>query len=362
MTPDQFSFTCLICPNGCGLSVIEEKGIFLVRGNRCPRGVRFVRQEFRKKGRRGDFQSEKPFLHYSGEELSSILTLWDLKLEGVDEDHFIQGSPERSLYRNLVYAQGQSLILEQIDPDMAEKHENTAQRLVKMQKNGLPVSPFLSGKNGKFIQNHDGRVWQLTPFVQGKSLNRRSYWQDEWRGQALGEFLCRLYETEKPDPEAPLFDLIGFINLLVEQISLNRTDLLPRLIPFLNKLEKSVFPLYDKMPRVFGHGDPHPLNIIWGDNKILTLIDWEFCGTKPLLYDASLIMGCVGSESPHSFDGPFNRTFYQCLQKSKIFPSLWLNHLPSFILAQRFAWLNEWLRHKDESMIEQEISYMEMLL
>ncbi len=38
-------FTCIVCPNGCELSVIEEKGKFLVEGNLCIRGREFAINE-----------------------------------------------------------------------------------------------------------------------------------------------------------------------------------------------------------------------------------------------------------------------------------------------------------------------------
>jgi homoserine kinase type II len=353
--------TCLVCPNGCGLSLIEKEGVYLVRGSRCIRGVRFMERQMEKEGRAGVFESEKPFLHYNNDEIASLLKRWDRMPEALDEKRFIQGSPERSLYRAVVRSGCTMLILEQIEPERAENHEKTARRLERLSSKGLPVNPFLRGTDGKAIQRDErGKTWQLSRLIEGTALNRETYWRDGWRGKALGQFLCALYAAESPDPKEPPFDLPGFINSLVEKIALNHGDLLIPLLPVLHRLEEKLFPRYSQIPSVFGHGDPHPLNVIWGEDRLLAMIDWEFCGTKPLLYDASLIMGCVGSESPDAFDGPFNRAFYD--QIKEILPDPWRELLPDFILAQRFAWLNEWLRHEDEAMVRQEISYMNMLL
>ncbi|MDC7224907.1 MAG: phosphotransferase [Spirochaetales bacterium] len=352
--------TCLICPNGCGLSFTREGETILIRGNRCIRGVAFAEKALKAKGLVGRVLSEKKFLHYEKEQLGRLLERWGLTLSALEENRFIQGSPERSLFRTTLLCEEKRLILEQIPPEQAEKHEKTAARLERMAAADLAVSPFLRGLNGKAVQNWEGNYWRLTPFREGIPLNRSNYWKDAWRGEALGRFLGRLYALEKVEPQEPPFDLIAFINELVEKISLNHTDLLIPLNPILHHLEHRFFPIYEEIPTVFGHGDPHPLNIIWGEGKIEALIDWEFCGTKPILYDGALIMGCVGSESPEAFDGPFNRAFYG--EMKKIIPPEWLKHLPDFILAQRFAWLNEWLRHDDEGMVEQEIRYMEMLI
>ena len=37
-------------------------------------------------------------------------------------------------------------------------------------------------------------------------------------------------------------------------------------------------------------------------------------------------------------------------------------YLPEFVIAIRFAWLAEWLRKKDDEMIELETVYMNLLL
>ncbi len=352
--------TCLICPNGCGLMVREKEGVYLVGGNRCPRGVLFAERESEKEGIRWIFQSEVPFLRYPLEEIAPLLEFWGLVPDRLNEDRFIQGSPERSLYRTLVECGGERLILEQIEPDRADRHEMISRRLDRLSLAGLPVTPFRRGREGRAVLREGGRAWQLTPFVEGAPLNRRDYWRDEWRGRALGEFLCALYGEETPDRQEEPFDLVGFINALVEKIALRHGELLSSLVPVLHRLEETLFPRYGEIPPVLGHGDPHPLNIIWGRDRILSVIDWEFCGAKPVLYDAALIMGCVGSETPEAFDGPFNRAFYGEMKKT--IPGPWLGLLPDFILAQRFAWLNEWLRHGDGAMVGQEIRYMNMLL
>lgn len=353
------SFTCLLCPNGCGLSVYKREEEFVVRGNRCKRGVAFARNKLNTKG---VFVSEKSFLHYSNKELQSVLDCWGLPLQEIDERKFIQGSPERSLYRTLVRCEGEPLILEQIEKKVAFSHESTAKRLEIMKEKGLPVTTFRQGLNGQFIQKSGGHIWQLTPFVLGIPLNRKDfdqvYWNEGWRGEALGKFLCQLYDCQEPEP-GKSFNIEYFIYGLMKKIPSHSSLFLP-LLDILSYLEENLFPHLVEIPTVFGHGDPHPLNIIWGENNILSVVDWEFCGNKPLLYDGALIMGCVGSETPDSIKGDFNSQFYATLSANPLFKKS-LPYLSPFILAQRFAWLNEWLRHEDREMQEQEITYLKRL-
>lgn len=37
--------TCIVCPNGCALTVREENGTIMVEGNKCPRGKAFGESE-----------------------------------------------------------------------------------------------------------------------------------------------------------------------------------------------------------------------------------------------------------------------------------------------------------------------------
>ena len=37
--------TCIVCPNGCALTVREENGTITVKGNKCPRGKAFGESE-----------------------------------------------------------------------------------------------------------------------------------------------------------------------------------------------------------------------------------------------------------------------------------------------------------------------------
>ena len=43
----------------------------------------------------------------------------------------------------------------------------------------------------------------------------------------------------------------------------------------------------------FAHGDYHPLNVIWTKAGIAAVIDWEFSGLKPEMYDAAILVGCL---------------------------------------------------------------------
>lgn len=66
----------------------------------------------------------------------------------------------------------------------------------------------------------------------------------------------------------------------------------------------------------FCHGDLHPLNVIWMHDKIHAVIDWEFAGFKPDIYDAANLVGCAGIENPEGLSMPMVTAFLQSIRKA----------------------------------------------
>ena len=54
--------------------------------------------------------------------------------------------------------------------------------------------------------------------------------------------------------------------------------------------------------------------------------------------------------------------FIQDLRAAGCFDASGFAVLPEFVIALRFAWLSEWLRKKDEEMVEMETDYVKLLL
>ena len=120
--------------------------------------------------------------------------------------------------------------------------------------------------------------------------------------------------------------------------------------------------IHDRLPVSFTHGDYHPLNVIWSENGIKVVIDWEFTGYKPESYDASNLIGCIGIENPQALVGDLVKDFVKSLQEAEAFSNQSWGSLLEFILAIRFGWLAEWLRKYDREMIDLEVVYMNLLV
>lgn len=296
--------------------------------------------------------------------VKEVLKRWDIELDAIETTCPIPGSPERCLHRAVFQdKKGRRYILEQLDGGCFDRKTVIAGRIDQLARSNLAVSPYCRGNDSNWIQNVRGNIWQLSPFVDGIALDRASYWKEAWRGEAIGRFLADLQSASSGWPmNEPPFSLPAFIDNLMTRIRRHDPLLLPEVNPLYEFLLDRLYPVIDRVPLAFCHGDPHPLNTIWGENCINSIIDWEFCGWKPMLYDAALVVGCVGAEDAEAGDAQFVSAFLHTLRQDKVFSGADLDLLPLFVIAVRFGWLSEWLRKKDDEMIAFELFYMRLLM
>jgi homoserine kinase type II len=355
---------CKECPNGCALRLERrDAATVLVRGNRCARGVAYAYAEKKAEWPGQFLPAEQPARH-SRDELAPVLAAWGLQLDRVEPNVFIQGSPDRSAFRAVVIdAQGRRYVLETLAPYVCDRRKRIAERLRSLRERGLPVIPYAPGADGETVQCVAGKHWQLSDFVEGETLDRATYWLEAWRGAALADFLADLYANTRDEAWSggQAFSLPGYIDRLLQTVSAHRPQLLGELGEVVALLKRELLPVYDSVPQRFCHGDPHPMNVLWGADRIRAVIDWEFSGLRPRVYDAALVIGCVGAEARGALDGAFLGAFRERLREREAFAPEFDRLLPLFTVAQRFAWLSEWLRRDDVEMIDFECFYMNLL-
>lgn len=348
-----------MCANGCRLVLTDKDDQTLeLSGNFCGKGLGFAYRllpDKTKTIRLADQQS------LSTEQIERLLRGWRKELLTIHPGIFIHGSPERTLFRMVVEdTNHQKYILEQIAGEEIAHKRHVAEIIAFLANHQLPVVPYVA--EGQVIQELNGTYWQLSRYVTGVPLDRSAYWQDAWRGEALADFLITLRVSVKDlAVEGEPFSLPGYIQALLATLKSEQPKVYEALAVVRDRLSQNLFPVYDLLPIGFVHGDPHPLNMIWGEKEILAVIDWEFSGPKARLYDPALIIGCVGSEAPDALTAGLVRGFLAKLAYARYFTESEFAVLPDFILAVRFAWLSEWLRRGDEEMLNNEIAYMRHL-
>lgn len=354
---------CKACSNGCDLYITrKDSETLLVNGNRCTKGVGYAFKELKDKLKGRFLPANKS--QYKDKYLSEVLKTWSIQIKKSMPGMFISGSPERSLFRIVIEDnQGEKYILEEIDSHKVVMKNEIAERIDILSDSGLPVINYLKNYKNDHISEYDSKWWQLIPFKKGEELDRNSYWKDGWRGRELAIFLHSLYRNHEKIcfDSNKVFSIPDYIEEQYAEIQIRIPELAKDLKYIVEYLRDKFFPLYHTFPVVFSHGDPHPLNMLWSEDKIIAALDWEFSGLKPVMYDSALIIGCVGSEDPDARHSNFVKAFLDQINKDKLINPELMVHLPVFVLASRFAWLSEWLRRGDEEMISFEVYYMGIL-
>lgn len=292
----------------------------------------------------------------------------------------LQGSPQRCAERMAVLCSstgpggGALWIVERLRPGQKTGRQRIAQTLHALHEQGFTQLPpyrvfALEGQASHVLTRND-RAWQVSPFLHGSPLPRPEYLEKGEAGESLGNTLAALQQTGACLPgdllaSLPELNFQAYCATLLSEIAANR----PQLARIISPLAAHLAPLWESwtgLPVALAHGDCHPLNVIWTRSapglNVLALIDWEFCGMRPLLHDLANCLGCVGVEHPDGLTGNFAKGLLQTYAKTIAVDPLSLRMLPDMVLALRFGWLAEWLRAHDEEMIELEIDYMRLLV
>ncbi|HNU96059.1 MAG TPA: phosphotransferase [Candidatus Magasanikbacteria bacterium] len=298
---------------------------------------------------------------------SKILPSWNLVFSEIQEKISFYGSPERSDFRIAINDKtGQIYVLEKINPHIALRKEEIAQHLFSLRQANptLPIVAYLQNQENSFVSEIKNEYWLLSPFVVGVPLDRIAYLDENWRGEVMADFILHFKKTADKifTKQKNVFLLPEYVEKICADMKKFNPEEREKINPIIKYLQKNFFQIYDQIPIAFCHGDYHPINIIWGEKEIKGVIDWEFCGFKPEMYDVANMVGCLGMEHPDTLNKKIVLNFLQKLKQTQEFSALSWQYFVDMIIALRFAWLSEWLRKKDTEMIELEIDYLFLLL
>lgn len=292
------------------------------------------------------------------------LPLWGLEPGRERTDIILPGSPERCVARMAVDdADGRTWMIERLFPGQFDRRERIGRALADLQAQGLPVPAYLPGPDGGHVVEADGFHWQCSPYVPGDPLPQPEFVDDIPRGESLGGFLADLRKTGATIREfdrEPRFILEDYVNELMAAMAPRRPEHHEALLPVLPALVP-LFEAWTELPHSLCQGDFHPLNIIWQGQEAAAVIDWEFMGLRPALFDAANCLGCVGIEDPAALVNGLAAGLLKTLRDRECLDPANLRLLPELVLGMRFAWMSEWLRKKDEEMAELEVGYMRLL-
>jgi homoserine kinase type II len=286
----------------------------------------------------------------------------------------LAASPERCALRAAVEDHcGALWVLERLFPGQLARREAVARVQRALVGAGLAGVPaWLPACAGGHVAAAGGRHWQVAPFVAGAPLPRPAYVEDAARGTALARFLGALRAAAQAAPgacsggdpaleqAAPAADLPAFARELRATVGRTRPALGAALDPILAALAP-LFAAWADLPQALAHGDLHPLNVIWRGQEVAAVVDWEFTGQGPDLYDAANLLGCVGSEDPSALGRGLCAALLAGLREHGVLRADNAPWLHPLLVAVRLAWLSEWLRKDDREMLDMELAYLRLL-
>ncbi|MBT4822180.1 MAG: aminoglycoside phosphotransferase family protein, partial [Lentisphaerae bacterium] len=233
----------------------------------------------------------------------------------------IHGSPTRVLGRCVVKAgkDNDLYLFEQVAPKNRKRKVEIAALLASLSENGLRrVDPYLPTSDGQWHACVDGDFWQLRRYTPGVELPRPSYIYDRWRGRVAADALLSLRRAlgrVQPETSEPVFSVWAFAHEFIERLRPHRPEFVAEIEDILTFVKERYVPYEADLTTGYCHGDFHPMNVVWGEDDILRLIDWEFCGPKPELYDVALMAGCFAMENPEGLTGGAFKEFVGTLRR-----------------------------------------------
>ncbi len=298
--------------------------------------------------------------------LQGVLDKWDIKLKEICADIDISGSPERTEFRVVIKDSNNELfIVENIADKQVFRKQVIASTIRELSINGLKQAlPYQKSKDLNEIEEYNQTNWQVLRFIKTDALQRPEYIFDEFRAKPITDFIIDLKDASSQCKyeDKSIFSLKDYSFELVGQIHKHRPALDEKIKPLLNFVNTNFFKDYDMLPSTLCHGDYHCINILWKDNDVNKVIDWEFVGYKPQMYDLANMVGCLGIEDPQALKGPLVLKIMDILKKSKVFDDISWEKFLYMMISLRFAWVSEWLRKKDEEILELELDYMYLLM
>jgi len=247
-----------------------------------------------------------------------------------------------------------SYFLKSMPKEKLEQKEKEREVLNKLNQNNIPVQVC---EGNKTVVDGD-KIYQLFKFVKGNS-GTINYEKNS--AIFLAQELSKLSKLPRDAKKESVQDVLEELkDELEEKIPEEyRNDLS---ITY-NYLNKNLFPYLKYFDYKISHGDLHPGNILWKDDKVASIIDWQLFGLREELYDLAFLLGCIGIEEPDNFDSKWVNelieNFVEHAKPSKLAFSL----LPELMIATRLNWLHKWvIIQDDKEIIEMEITLINIII
>ncbi|MCH5586063.1 phosphotransferase [Shimazuella sp. AN120528] len=178
---------------------------------------------------------------------------------------------------------------------------------------GFPVAPLIESRQRDQTVYYADDYWQLRPYIEGRFYQLG-------RNEDIFEALATLLNLHQIDkfPNGPTNPNIGVERwiespeqgLKETEIALfrcaNRKHVEKLIKLFSATLEDALMTLssdrFQSLPFVLTHGDFHGTNLIFNQNKLISVLDWDTVEIRPRIYDIALAAFLLTRKRRGSFE------------------------------------------------------------
>ncbi len=295
-----------------------------------------------------------------------ILRNWRIKSPVLNSSTHIQDSFDPSGQLTIFSdADGAQWELEIISENQYSRKLALAETMELLESNGCSlILPYQRNSLGQFITFYTGQLCMLRPCMSGIATPRNQWLTDDWRADAIAAFIINLRQASDkisvPEGGNP-FSIIDFVKRKTEALNRHRPEMGESLSSVYSCLENDLFSVLYSLPTAFCHGDFKPENMVWENDSIQSVLNWEHCGLKPEAYDAALLVGCIGFKNPDALISDFTRRLILQLREASIYQDETWEVFFELTLATRYLWLSEWMRKHNKKNRDLEMLFMNLL-
>lgn len=186
-----------------------------------------------------------------------------------------------------------------------EKIKNEA-ALLSYLRDEIPIAAPIKTNDEKYYIEYDNKYYVLYPFLEGESFENH-YDQDarkkaELLGETIGELHSALNEINYN--ECKVFNLVNNVTNWAKDIIEKNKDYFDYnfIMKIINLFEEEFIPVYDLLPKQIIHRDIHPGNILFQDNRLSGIVDFELNVKGVRIFDpcycaTSILVGDFDNEA-----------------------------------------------------------------
>lgn len=320
------------------------------------------------------------------EEILALETFKQFKKEEIQSINSLDGaSPNRCWY---VKTKNESFVLRKcVRNHSYDWLTYIANVSTQLYRNDFPIQPLINSINGENTILFNNYYWQLRPYVNGRyfELGNESDEQEAiLRLLELHEFKDISSSPKNPNQgiEKWIFEpdkTFDKTKKAIENCIENKENEI-HLKSYYSLLETSLEVLsvdrYKELPMVFTHGDFHCTNLIYDQNKLVSVLDFDTAEIRPRIYDLALAAYLLTRLKRGSFELDISRTkkfihnysLHNKLTQSEIdclIPLLQIHYIPNerYLSLMKhesphlLSWYLNWT-HEAATSVEKQMKYV----